>query len=76
MVIKCDYCQEEYCAEPYFYDAAITTVHILTSTAKCYTARVRARSVCPHCGGTVEKLYEQDLSRRDIIDIATQREVD
>jgi hypothetical protein len=76
MIIKCDYCKEDYRAEPYFYDTAITTVHSITSTEKCYVALVRARSVCPYCGGTVEKLYEQDLSKRDIIDMATQREVD
>lgn len=76
MVIKCDYCQEEYLAEPYFYDAAITTIDIPASIEKCYTARVRARSVCPRCGGTVEKLYGQVLSNRNIIDMATQREVD
>ena len=76
MVIQCDYCKEEYLAEPYFYDAAITTVNILASTERYYTARVRARSVCPRCGGTVEKLYGQDLSKKNIIDMATQREVD
>lgn len=76
MVIQCDYCKEEYLAEPYFYDAAIATIDIPASMAKCYVARVRARSVCPCCGGTVEKLYEQSMSKRDIIDIATQREVD
>ncbi len=74
MIVKCDYCHEEYDAQPFFYGHSIDTRYNPNSMQYYYTVYVRGKSICPCCGHTVERDYRKEITNGDIVRIATKGE--
>ena len=70
--IKCEGCQETFVIEPYFYDANIYSHEDHNGRVYC-TARVLAKAVCPNCGLINTQACENEIYKRDIIDLAIRR---
>lgn len=75
MIVKCDFCREEYDAQPFFYGHSIATCHNPnTIMDNDYTVYVRGKSICPRCGRTVEIDYRKRITYSDMVAIATKGE--
>ena len=72
MIVKCDYCHEEYNTQPFFYGHNISTKHNPVTMECHYIVYVRGKSICPCCGHTVEIDYERGISYGDMERIATK----
>ena len=74
MIVKCDYCNEEYYAQSFYYGHSISTRYNPNLMENYYVAYVKGKSICPCCGHTVEKGYEKMITNGDIARIATKGE--
>lgn len=74
MIVKCDFCNEEYDTRPFYYGHNISTRHSPNTMENYYIAYVRGKSTCPGCGHTVEVEYEKVVAYSDIVRIATKGE--
>ena len=72
MIVKCDFCNEEYDTRPFFYGHSISTKHRPGTMETCYTVYVRGKSTCSGCGHTVEVDYEKMITYSDMVRIATK----
>jgi hypothetical protein len=72
MIVKCDYCHEEYNTQPFFYGHSISTKYNPNRMENYYTVYVRGKSICPCCGHTVEVEYEKVIGYCDMERIATK----
>ena len=71
MRITCKYCKEEVDVALYFSDALITTEENFCEGYTYYVARTRGRAICPVCGTTIDKSFNERITKRDIIKLAT-----
>ncbi len=72
MIVKCDYCHEEYNTQPFFYGHNISTKYNPNRMENYYTVYVKGKSICPYCGHTVEVEYEKVIDYGDMERIATK----
>ena len=70
MIVKCDFCNEEYDTQPFFYGHNISTKYNPTFMENYYTVYVKGKSICPYCGHTVEIDYEKQITDDDMVRIA------
>lgn len=71
--IKCEACEEESYPTVYLYDEQIVSHGIPFSDHKDYIAFAKGRSVCPRCGHINHTVFESDIYRSEIIDLAVRR---
>ena len=71
MRITCNYCKEEVDVALYFRDALITTEESFYEGYIYYKAQTRGRAICPACGRTIDKQFAENLTKKDIIKLAT-----
>lgn len=71
--IKCSGCKETFITEPYYHNAEIFTRDDGFNNHRHYMATVIAKAICPNCGTTNEQVCENDIYKRNIIDLAIQR---
>ena len=74
MIVKCDFCHEEYDAQPFFYGHNISTRCNPNTMDNYYMVYVRGKSICPCCGHTVEIDYRKMITYSDMVSIATKGE--
>lgn len=71
--IKCEACQEESYPTVYLSNEQIVSRGIPFSDHKDYIAFARGKSVCPHCGHINYTVFENEIYRSEIIDLAIRR---
>lgn len=75
--VMCSHCKEESMLPFYFYDARIIVqdAPFPTDSGKDYTASVLGRATCPNCGEDIRERFTCPITRCDIIELATKREI-
>ena len=71
--ITCFACKEDFIIEPYYCNTDIYTQEDPKDGRRYYTARTIAKAICPNCGETNGKVCENEIYKRDIIDLAIRR---
>lgn len=75
--VTCSHCKEEVALPFYFYDARIIVqdTPFSTTAGKDYTASALGRATCPECGEDIREQFTCPITRSDIIELATRREI-
>lgn len=71
MKVQCPYCKNEPDLAFYYYDTQIRTQSHFPSDVEEYHAIVRAKSICPYCGETIYKVFDNTIFKDVIIKLAT-----
>lgn len=71
--IACYKCKENFVIEPYYCNTDIYTQEDPKNHRRYYTARTVANAICPNCGETNAQVCENEIYKRNIIDLAIQR---
>ena len=75
MTITCNVCNQNVSVKMYFYSITITKEHGLNTFNEIYyRASCSAKTICPNCGGEINKMYSRSIDNEDIIKLATGRE--
>lgn len=75
--VKCSHCKKEAMLPLYFYDIRIIVqdVPFSTDSGKDYTASALGRATCPNCGEDIREHFTCPITRSDILELATRREI-
>ena len=73
MRISCRYCKQEVIVPLYFYYARIVSQRNFMGD-EYKLAMVKGKAICPGCGETIDETFQQEISDKDIIRLATGRE--
>ena len=71
--IQCSWCKDTFIVEPYYCNADIYTQEDPKNGRRYYTARTVAKAICPNCGETNAQVCENEIYKRNVIDLAIQR---
>ena len=72
--VRCEHCKAEVSVVLYFYDERILTHESgLFQGGRDYEAVVYGRSICPHCGAEVNKMFHKSITKEAIIGLAGGR---
>lgn len=74
LVIECKTCKEEVTVNMHMSHPAINFYRDGFNNRISWSARVKGRAICPKCGAEIEKYFESEISRSDIIDLALRKE--
>lgn len=69
--VTCKNCRQEVEVAMYFYDAEISSQDSYAELGKrYYRAKVSGRATCPVCGMDIHETYWNDISTKDIVNLA------
>lgn len=71
--IKCLDCKQESVQSIHFYDIEIVREEEVFGFDFEYQARVKAKTMCPHCGHVAYHHFIEQISSNDIITLATKK---
>ena len=71
--IQCLDCKQESVQSIHFYESEIVHVKDDFNFDFGYEARVKAKTMCPHCGHVAYHSFTEQLNSNDIITLATRR---
>ena len=71
--IQCLDCKKESVQSIHFYDIEIIREEAVFDFDFGYVAKVKAKTMCPHCGHVAHHCFTEQLSSNDIITLATKR---
>ena len=71
--IACFACKENFVVEPYYCNTDIYTQEDPKNGRRYHIARTVANAICPNCGETNAQVCENEIYKRNIIDLAIQR---
>ena len=70
VTVTCPHCQEEAEVAMYFYDPEIIMQDHPGLFVNCYKAKVSGRAICPCCGREIVENYWDDITKKDITNLA------
>lgn len=71
--IQCLDCKQESVQSIHFYDIEIVKEEIAFTFDFGYVAKVKAKTMCPHCGHVAHHSFIEQINSNDIITLATRR---
>lgn len=71
--MQCLECKQESVQSVHFFDVEITKEEDACSFTFRYEARVKAKTMCPHCGRVAYHNFTEQITSNDIITLATRR---
>ena len=71
--IQCLDCKQESVQSIHFYDIGIVREEEVFGFDFGYVAKVKAKTMCPHCGHVAHHSFIEQLNSNDIITLATRR---
>ncbi len=73
VLLACDSCGEDVVTTMYFHDVAIVEDNVFGTIS--YKASVYGKAICPKCGAEINTHFHHEISKRDIISLAVNGEI-